>query len=173
MDGAKRAVLDKAVGDIIKRYGDGSIVRLGEAQHMQTETFATGSLSLDIALGVGGIPRGRITEIYGPESAGKTTLCRAMLEQLNDHYSTALILNPVMSADELMKAIAMEFGLNVKGMDRLETVAQDIVRHFLGRRPVRCEPNRPAARKQGQDDRDHCLLHGRALLEHAFIRRPG
>ncbi|HSL30820.1 MAG TPA: DNA recombination/repair protein RecA, partial [Anaerolineales bacterium] len=60
MDGAKRAVLDKAVGDILKRYGDGSIMRLGEAQHMQTEAFPTGSLSLDIALGVGGVPRGRI-----------------------------------------------------------------------------------------------------------------
>src|SRR5262245_45683435 len=75
VDGAKRAVLDKAVGDILKRYGDGSIVRLGEAQHMQTEVFPTGSLSLDIALGVGGIPRGRITEIYGSEGAGKTTIC--------------------------------------------------------------------------------------------------
>jgi recombination protein RecA len=50
VDGAKRAVLDKAVGDILKRYGDGSIVRLGEAQHMQTESYPTGSLSLDIAL---------------------------------------------------------------------------------------------------------------------------
>ena len=50
VDGAKRAVLDKAVGDILKRYGDGSIVRLGEAQHMQTEAYPTGSLSLVIAL---------------------------------------------------------------------------------------------------------------------------
>src|SRR5262249_14939338 len=71
----KRAVLDKAVGDILKRYGDGSIVRLGEAQHMQTESFPTGSLSLDIAIGVGGLPRGRITEIYGSEGAGETTIC--------------------------------------------------------------------------------------------------
>ncbi len=75
VDGAKRAVLDKAVGDILKRYGDGSIVRLGEAHFMQTEVFSTGSLSLDIALGVGGLPRGRVTEIYGPEGSGKTTVC--------------------------------------------------------------------------------------------------
>ena len=81
MDGAKRAVLDKAVGDILKRYGDGSIMRLGEAQHMQTEAFPTGSLSLDIALGVGGIPRGRITEIYGPESSGKTTICQHIVAE--------------------------------------------------------------------------------------------
>jgi len=81
VDGAKRAVLDKAVGDILKRYGDGSIVRLGEAHFMQTETFPTGSLSLDIALGVGGIPRGRITEIYGPESSGKTTICQHIVAE--------------------------------------------------------------------------------------------
>ncbi len=75
MSDAKRAVLDKALGDIVKRYGDGSIMRLGEAHSLEVDVFPTGSLSLDLALGVGGIPRGRITEIYGPESSGKTTLC--------------------------------------------------------------------------------------------------
>ncbi len=78
---AKRAVLEKALGDIVKRYGDGSIMRLGEAQWMQTEVIPTGSLSLDIALGVGGIPRGRITEIYGPESSGKTTICQHIVAE--------------------------------------------------------------------------------------------
>ncbi len=67
MDQARRAVLDKALGDIIKRYGEGSIMRMGEARHLAVEAIPTGSLSLDIALGVGGIPRARITEIYGPE----------------------------------------------------------------------------------------------------------
>ena len=62
-------------------------------------------------------------QLTGEVGAGKTTLCRAMLEQLGDQYATALILNPVLDADQLMKAIAMEFGLSVKGMDRLETVA--------------------------------------------------
>lgn len=81
IDTAKQAVLDKAVGDILKRYGDGSIMRLGEAHGMQTEIFPTGSLSLDIALGVGGIPRGRITEIYGPESSGKTTICQHIVAE--------------------------------------------------------------------------------------------
>ena len=81
VDGAKQAVLDKAVGDILKRYGDGSIMRLGEAKHMETEAYPTGSLSLDIALGVGGIPRGRITEIYGPEASGKTTLCQHIVAE--------------------------------------------------------------------------------------------
>ena len=81
MDDGRRAVLDKAVGDIIKRYGDGSIMRLGEATAMTTEVIPTGSLSLDIALGVGGVPRGRITEIYGPESSGKTTICQHIVAE--------------------------------------------------------------------------------------------
>src|SRR5512141_627827 len=81
VDGAKRAVLDKAVGDILKRYGDGSIMRLGEAQHMQTEAFPTGSLSLDIALGVGGVPRGRLPKLSGPDSSGKTTICQHIVAE--------------------------------------------------------------------------------------------
>ena len=75
MDDARRAVLEKALGDIVKRYGEGSIMLMGESTHLAVEAIPTGSLSVDIALGVGGIPRGRITEIYGPESSGKTTLC--------------------------------------------------------------------------------------------------
>jgi recombination protein RecA len=81
VDDARRAVLDKALGDITKRYGEGAIMRLGEATHMQVEAIPTGSLSLDIALGVGGIPRGRITEIYGPESSGKTTICQHIVAE--------------------------------------------------------------------------------------------
>lgn len=81
MDDARRATLDKALGDIVKRYGEGSIMRMGEAQHMTVEAIPTGSLSLDISLGVGGIPRGRITEIFGPESSGKTTLCQHIVAE--------------------------------------------------------------------------------------------
>src|SRR3954467_3375688 len=62
-------------------------------------------------------------QLTGEVGAGKTTICRAMLEQLGDRYATALILNPVLNADQLVKAIAMEFGIDVKSMDRLETVA--------------------------------------------------
>jgi recombination protein RecA len=81
-DEARRAVLDKALGDITKRYGDGAIMRMGEAQHMQVESIPTGSLSLDLALGIGGIPRGRIIEIYGPESSGKTTICQHIVAEM-------------------------------------------------------------------------------------------
>ena len=62
-------------------------------------------------------------QLTGEVGAGKTTICRAMMEQLGDRYATALILNPVLDADQLVKAIAMEFGLKVNSLDRLETVA--------------------------------------------------
>ncbi|MGB9641373.1 MAG: recombinase RecA, partial [Anaerolineales bacterium] len=80
-DDARQVALDKALGDITKRYGEGAIMRLGEAHHMAVDVIPTGSLSLDIALGVGGIPRGRITEIYGPESSGKTTICQHIVAE--------------------------------------------------------------------------------------------
>ncbi len=90
---AKRAVLDKAVNDIIKRYGDGSIMRLGEAHSMVVDAIPTGALSLDIALGVGGIPRGRITEIYGPESSGKTTICQHIVAEAQKMGGTAAFID--------------------------------------------------------------------------------
>ncbi len=76
LNDSKRLALDSALGDITKRYGEGSIMRLGESHHMTIEAIPTGALSLDIALGVGGLPKGRITEIYGPEASGKTTICQ-------------------------------------------------------------------------------------------------
>ncbi|MCL4238721.1 MAG: recombinase RecA [Anaerolineae bacterium] len=74
-DKGRDKALESALSDLTKRFGDGAIVRLGDAVHLQVEAIPTGSLAVDIALGVGGIPRGRITEIYGPESSGKTTFC--------------------------------------------------------------------------------------------------
>ncbi len=68
--------LETTLLTIKKRFGDGAIVRLGEATHLDVEVIPTGSISLDIALGVGGVPRGRVTEVYGPEASGKTTLCQ-------------------------------------------------------------------------------------------------
>lgn len=81
MDGGRAKALDAALTDINKRYGDGAILRLGDAQNMDIATIPTGSLTVDIALGVGGIPMGRITEIYGPESSGKTTVCLSVIAE--------------------------------------------------------------------------------------------
>lgn len=73
-DKADKSV-DLAVREIQEKYGEGSIMRLGEVRRVDVDVIPTGSLSLDLALGVGGVPRGRIIEVYGPEAGGKTTLC--------------------------------------------------------------------------------------------------
>ena len=70
----KNKALETALGQIEKQFGKGAVMRLGQNQHMNVDHISTGSLSLDIALGIGGLPKGRIVEIYGPESSGKTTL---------------------------------------------------------------------------------------------------
>lgn len=73
-DGRDRA-LESTLANLTKRFGEGTIMKLGEATSLKVDTIPSGSLTLDLALGVGGIPRGRVIEIYGPESTGKTTLC--------------------------------------------------------------------------------------------------
>ncbi|MGQ9909720.1 MAG: recombinase RecA [Candidatus Flexifilum sp.] len=74
-DEARKKALEAALDDVNKRFGDGTVMRLGDARHMIVDVVPSGSLTVDIAIGVGGIPRGRITEVYGAESSGKTTLC--------------------------------------------------------------------------------------------------
>jgi recombination protein RecA len=73
--------LETTLLNIKKRFGDGAILRLGEATHLDVDVIPTGSISLDIALGVGGVPRGRVTEIFGPEASGKTTLCQHIVAE--------------------------------------------------------------------------------------------
>lgn len=78
----KMKALEAALGQIEKQYGKGSVMKLGDTSHMQVETIPTGSLSLDIALGAGGVPKGRVVEIYGPESSGKTTVALHMVAEV-------------------------------------------------------------------------------------------
>src|SRR5574340_1088516 len=109
----RRAMLDKALGDIIKRYGEGSIMRMGEASHLQVEAIPTGSLSLDIALGVGGLPRGRITEIFGPESSGKTTLCLHLVAECQKMGGTAAYVDMEHALDPVY---AQKLGVDIDNL---------------------------------------------------------
>jgi recombination protein RecA len=113
MSDAKRAVLDKALGDIVKRYGEGSIMRLGEAHQLDVEVIPTGSLSLDLALGVGGIPRGRITEIYGPESSGKTTICLHCTAEAQKIGGTVAFIDMEHALDP---AYAVKLGVDIESL---------------------------------------------------------
>ncbi|MBE2214203.1 MAG: recombinase RecA, partial [Opitutaceae bacterium] len=78
---ARQKNIDLAVSSITKQFGEGSIMRLGSATKMEVKTISTGSLAIDLALGVGGLPEGRIIEIFGPESSGKTTFCLSVIAE--------------------------------------------------------------------------------------------
>ncbi len=112
-DESRQVALEKALGDIYKRYGDGAIMRLGEAHHMAVEVIPTGALSLDIALGVGGIPRGRITEIYGPESSGKTTICQHIVAEAQKMGGTCAYVDMEHALDP---SYAARCGVNVESL---------------------------------------------------------
>jgi len=110
---AKQVVLDKALDDIKKRYGEGAIVRLGEATHLQVEAIPTGSLSLDIALGVGGIPRARVTEVFGPEASGKTTICLHLAAEAQKLGGTVAFVDMEHALDP---AYAAKVGVDIENL---------------------------------------------------------
>ena len=91
-DGREQA-LGTTLDAIHKRFGEGAIMKLGAASHLNVQTIPTGSLALDIALGVGGVPRGRITEIYGPEGSGKTTVCQHIIAEAQRIGGTAAMID--------------------------------------------------------------------------------
>ena len=113
MNEARKAVLDKALSDIVKRYGEGSIMRMGEATHLAVEAIPTGSLSLDLALGVGGIPRARVTEIFGPESSGKTTLCLHITAEAQKLGGTVAYVDMEHALDP---AYAVRLGVDIENL---------------------------------------------------------
>jgi len=106
----RRAALEMALKQIEKQFGKGSIMRLGESANVQVETVSSGSLALDIALGVGGFPRGRIIEIYGPESSGKTTVALHAIAEVQRLGGTAAFIDAEHALDPLY---AKRLGVNI------------------------------------------------------------
>ncbi|HAV12450.1 MAG TPA: recombinase RecA [Opitutae bacterium] len=90
---ADRKNLDLAMSGINKQFGPGALMRLGEATKMEIDVISTGSIAIDLALGVGGLPRGRICEIYGPESSGKTTFCLSVIAQAQKEGGNAVFID--------------------------------------------------------------------------------
>ena len=112
--GDKQKALDAALSQIERAFGKGSIMKLtGEANPMQVEAISTGSLGLDIALGIGGVPRGRIIEIFGPESSGKTTLALQILAEAQKTGGTCAIIDAEHALDP---GYAKKLGVNVDSL---------------------------------------------------------
>ncbi|MBN1876283.1 MAG: recombinase RecA [Anaerolineae bacterium] len=111
-DGREKA-LEQAVAQIRRRFGDGALMRLGEATHLNVETIPTGSLALDVALGVGGLPYGRITEIYGPEGSGKTTICQHVVAEAQKRGGIAAFIDMEHALDP---TYAVRCGVNVDSL---------------------------------------------------------
>ena len=111
-EGREKA-LEIVLSNIKKRFGEGAIMRLGEATHLDVEVIPTGSIALDIALGVGGIPRGRVTEIYGPEMAGKTTLVYHIMAEAQRMGGVAAFIDMEHALDP---TYAANCGLNVNDL---------------------------------------------------------
>lgn len=109
----KQKALETAMAQIERAYGKGSIMRLGKAQEISIDTVPTGSLGLDIALGVGGIPRGRIVEIYGPESSGKTTLALHILAEAQKRGGEVAFIDAEHALDP---NYAKALGVNIDSM---------------------------------------------------------
>ncbi|RME48871.1 MAG: recombinase RecA [Caldilineae bacterium] len=108
-DGRAKA-LEITLANLRKRFGDTAIMKLGETTHLNVEAIPTGSLSLDIALGIGGLPRGRIVEIYGPESSGKTTLCQHVIAEAQKRGGIAAFVDVEHALDP---AYAEKCGVNI------------------------------------------------------------
>ena len=106
----KEKNVEMAMSAITKQFGEGSIMRLGSGSSMNVETISTGSLSVDLALGVGGLPKGRICEIYGPESSGKTTLCLNVIAEAQRQGGIAAFIDVEHALDP---KYARKLGVNV------------------------------------------------------------
>lgn len=110
---AKMRALQTAIDQIEKAYGAGSIMKLGQTTTLNVDVIPTGSLGLDIALGVGGVPKGRIVEIYGPESSGKTTVALQMVAQAQKAGGTAAFIDVEHALDPVY---AGALGVDIDGL---------------------------------------------------------
>jgi len=113
MDDNRKQALNAALSQIERQFGKGSVMRLGESQAQKIDTISTGSLGLDIALGIGGLPKGRVIEIYGPESSGKTTLTLQAIAECQKDGGTAAFIDAEHALDPIY---AEALGVNLDNL---------------------------------------------------------
>ena len=109
----KKKALEVAMGQIEKQFGKGSVMKLGEYKAMEVEAIPTGALTLDVALGIGGIPKGRIIEIFGPESSGKTTLALHAVAESQKMGGTAAFIDAEHALDPVY---AKKLGVDIDNL---------------------------------------------------------
>jgi len=109
----KKKALEMAMGQIEKQFGKGAVMKLGESTHMNIETIPTGALGLDIALGVGGVPRGRVVEIFGPEASGKTTVALHIIAEAQKAGGEAAFIDAEHALDPLY---AKKLGVDIENL---------------------------------------------------------
>ncbi len=171
--------LDLAVQQLQEKYGDGTIMRLGDARKVDVDVISTGSISLDLALGVGGIPRGRIIEVYGPESSGKTTLALHLVAEVQKNGGMAAYVDAEHALDpEYAKRVGVNTAeLLISQPDNGEQ-ALEIVETLVRSGGVQLvvidsvAALTPRAEIEGEMDQQHMGLHAR-LMSHALRKLTG
>ena len=170
----KNKQVDLTVKEIQEKYGDGAIMRLGEVSHVDVDAIPTGSVSLDLALGVGGVPKGRIIEIYGPESSGKTTLCLHIVSEAQKQGGTAAFVDAEHALDpEYAKRIGVNVNQLLISQPDTGEQALDIVESLVKSNGIdvivvdSVAALTPRAEIEGEMDQQHMGLQAR-LMSHAL-----
>lgn len=173
-DSAKDKQVDLAVKELQEKYGEGSIMRLGEVRRVDIDVIPTGSISLDLALGVGGIPRGRVIEIYGPESSGKTTLCLHIVSEAQKAGGVAAFVDAEHALDpEYAKKIGVKIDQLLISQPDTGEQALDIVESLVKSSGIdvivvdSVAALTPRAEIEGEMDQQHMGLQAR-LMSHAL-----
>src|SRR6266540_211942 len=171
--------VDLAVKEIQEKYGDGSIMKLGDTRRVDVDVIPTGSISLDLALGVGGIPRGRVVEVYGPESSGKTTLALHLVAEVQKAGGVAAYVDAEHALDpEYAKKIGVKIqDLLISQPDNGEQ-ALEIVETLVKSSGISLvvvdsvAALTPRAEIEGEMDQQHMGLQAR-LMSHALRKLTG
>ena len=172
-DGSSKAV-DLAIKELQQKYGEGSIMKLGDARKVDVDVIPTGSISLDLALGVGGIPRGRVIEVYGPESSGKTTLCLHLVSEMQKKGGVCAYVDAEHALDpEYAKRIGVRINdllisqpdTGEQGLEIVETLVRSGGVSLVVIDSVAALT--PRAEIEGEMDQQHMGLQAR-LMSHAL-----
>ncbi|MEK7616242.1 MAG: recombinase RecA [Patescibacteria group bacterium] len=177
-DGSSKAV-DLAIKEIQEKYGEGSVMKLGDARKVDVDVIPTGSISIDLALGVGGIPRGRVTEIYGPESSGKTTLCLHLVAEMQKKGGVCAYVDAEHALDpEYAKRIGVKTNDLLISQPDTGEQALEIVETLVRSGGIALvvvdsvAALTPRAEIEGEMDQQHMGLQAR-LMSHALRKLTG